>query len=350
MTLIHQLDLYDYCLPPEQIAQEPAAKRDLSRLMVLERATKTWLHAGFSDLIDFLRPRDLLVVNDSRVIPARLFGSKETSGRVELLLVRELDRISWSSRCWECILKPARSIRSGHRIHLGEECSGLVREKLERGRFIIDFECRRVFDDWLRDAGHIPLPPYIRRRANELDRDRYQTVYAKYDGSVAAPTAGLHFTDNIINRVREKGIELASVTLHVGLGTFLPVEAKDIRDHGIHSENVFIPEETAHLIHRTRECGGRVLAVGTTTVRALEAAAEKHGSFKTGFFECDLYIYPGFVFRIVDAMLTNFHLPKSSLLFLCAAFSGLPFLLDAYNEAVRQKYRFYSYGDAMFIV
>ncbi|MBI4772908.1 MAG: tRNA preQ1(34) S-adenosylmethionine ribosyltransferase-isomerase QueA [Deltaproteobacteria bacterium] len=350
MTVLHQLDLYDYCLPPEQIAQEPAPERDLSRLMVLERVTKTWLHTGFSDLTDFLKPGDLLVVNDSRVIPARLFGIKETSGHVEMLLVRELERISERARCWECILRPARSIRSGHRIQIGEECSGVVREKLERGRFIIDFECRRMFEDWLEDAGHIPLPPYIRRRANESDRDRYQTVYAKHDGSVAAPTAGLHFTDSIIDRIRENGIELASLTLHVGLGTFLPVEANDIRDHRIHSESVFIPEKTADLIHRTRKCGGRVVAVGTTTVRALESAAEKDGSLKTGLFECDLYIYPGFVFRVVDAMLTNFHLPKSSLLFLCAAFAGIPFLLDAYNEAVRQKYRFYSYGDAMFIV
>ena len=350
MTIIHQLDLYDYCLPPEQIAQEPAVKRDLSRLMVLEREAKTWLHAGFSDLTDFLKPGDLLVVNDSKVIPARLFGSKETSGRVEILLVRELVRVSRSTRCWECILKPAKNIRPGHRIHIGGECSGLIQKKLERGRFIVDFDCGRVFEDWLGDAGHVPLPPYIRRRANELDRDRYQTVYAKHDGSVAAPTAGLHFTDELIDRIREKGIELASLTLHVGLGTFLPVEAEDIRDHRIHSESVFIPKKTAKLIHETRKNGGRVLAVGTTTVRALESAAENGGSLKTGSFECDLYIYPGFVFRVVDAVLTNLHLPKSSLLFLCAAFAGTPFLLDAYKEAVRRKYRFYSYGDAMFIV
>jgi len=341
---------FDYFLPPELIAQSPVEPRDASRLMVLHRDTGRWEHRLFRDLPEYLRPGDVLVANESRVIPARLYGRKiPTGGKVELLLVSKLDEWTW------------RALVRGHRIRegtkLGFPASGgfkLVGEVIkveESGERVVRF--REEVEPLLEDIGVVPLPPYIRRPL--ADAERYQTVYARVSGSVAAPTAGLHFTHGLIRRLQERGVRFAFVTLHIGPATFRPVRTERIEDHVMHSEYCELSEETAELLNEVREEGRRIVAIGTTTVRVLETAALRAGGEGPARLEpfsgwTDLFIYPGFRFRVVDALITNFHLPRSTLLMLVSAFAGRELVLRAYQEAIRQRYRFYSFGDAMLIL
>lgn len=336
---------FDYHLPEAAIAQRPVEPRDASRLLVLDRRDGRLLHRVFRDLPEFLLPGDLLVVNDSRVMPARLFGVKErTGGSVELLL---LERRSLDT--WEVLAKPARRLRPGTRISFGEGLlRGEVIEERPSGGRVITFRWEGVFEDILRRLGQMPLPPYIKERLD--DPERYQTVYARQEGSKAAPTAGLHFTEELLETLRRRGIEIVPVTLHVGLGTFRPVTAEVIEEHEMHAEFYRIPEETAASIARAKERGARCVAVGTTVVRALESAAGEEGRVRAQEGWTDIFIYPGYRFRVVDAMVTNFHLPRSTLLMLVSAFAGRERVLAAYREALTQGYRFFSFGDAMLIL
>jgi S-adenosylmethionine:tRNA ribosyltransferase-isomerase len=338
---------FDYDLPPELIAQEPLAQRDASRLLVLDRKTGALRHHVFRDLPSLLRPGDLLVVNRSRVFPARLLGRRAGGGEAEVLLLRDL-----GGDIWEALVRPGRRLRVGARVHVDD---GLQVEVLggpapADGRRRVRLLARS--GDAARELerlGHVPLPPYIRRADRPGDRVRYQTVYAQERGSVAAPTAGLHFTPELLAGLRPRGIERAEVVLHIGPGTFRPVQVEDVRDHAVPAEPYVVPEETSAAVSRTRARGGRVVAVGTTTTRVLETAADDHGRVTAGEGETGLVIAPGYRFRAVDVLVTNFHLPRSSLLLLVSAFAGRERILEAYAEAVRLEYRFYSYGDAMVV-
>jgi S-adenosylmethionine:tRNA ribosyltransferase-isomerase len=334
-------------LPASAIAQEPAAERDASRLMVLPRAGGAIRHRVFRDLPDLLSPGDLVVVNRSRVIPARLLGRRSRGGEAEILLIRDrgLGR-------WEAMVRPGRHLRPGQRVTLDDDLSVVVESEAlaaDGRRRVRVLSKRRDIEGGLERCGHTPLPPYIRRRDLPLDRERYQTVYAREPGSIAAPTAGLHFTPDVMGRLRERGIDVAEVVLHVGPGTFRPVSAERVEDHVVEPEPFSVPEETAAAVAAARARRGRVVAVGTTTVRALETVAGADGRIEARDGEASLVIVPGFAFRVVDVLLTNFHLPRSSLLLLVAAFAGRERVLAAYAEAVREGYRFYSYGDAMLI-
>jgi S-adenosylmethionine:tRNA ribosyltransferase-isomerase len=343
---------FDFELPERLIAQTPLPNRSDSRLLTLNRRTGEIGHARFSDLAGFLSPGDTLVLNDSRVIPARLLGVKpDTGARVELLLLKPLGE----SR-WEALAKPGKKLREGAVVHFGAAAPGARPELaarvlgvLESGSRIVEFDFEGDFEAVLDRLGKMPLPPYIKTEL--ADRDRYQTVYARHPGSVAAPTAGLHFTGELLEQIREKGVNIARVTLHVGLGTFRPVTVDKVEDHRMHAEYYAISRETAELVNRTKEAGGRVVAVGTTSCRTLEASAAKFGDGRLHEDEgwTDLFIRPGFTFRMTDALVTNFHLPKSTLIMLVAAFAGIEPVLRAYREAVRQEYRFFSFGDAMFL-
>jgi len=356
----------DYHLPPERIAQHPLAERDASRLLLLDRTAGTWEDREFRDLPELVRGDELIVVNNARVLPARLFGRRgglraEPSGRnnparskflqapIEVLLVRQLD-----SDVWEALVRPGRKIPIGERISFGEgELEACVEGRGEYGLRILRFTSKNNFHEALGRLGHIPLPPYIKRSDEPSDRERYQTVYAREGSAVAAPTAGLHFTQGILNRLRSRGIEIAEITLEVGLGTFEPIRTERIEEHKIHKELYEISEAAAATIARAREERRQVLAVGTTVVRALENAAAKSlaggALIATGRTEADIYLYPGKPFRVVDQLLTNFHLPQSSLLAMVAAFCGRERVLAAYQHAVEAGYRFYSYGDCMLI-
>ena len=343
---------FDYDLPEGRIAQEPLPRRDASRLLALDRETGALAHLGFSDLPRLLRAGDLLVLNDTRVVPARLRGRKETGGAVEALLL-EREGGDREAPVHRCLLDASRPPRPGGRIDFGR---GLRAEVLSRSGE--GWSVRLTSDDGDPEAaalraGAVPLPPYIRRRPDDprsaLDAERYQTVYAAEPGAVAAPTAGLHFTEELLDRIRGLGVETARLTLRVGPGTFLPVRAERIEDHRMHAEAFDLPGETASAVARARRRGGRVVAVGTTVVRTLEARAAADGSVEAGSGACDLFLRPGHRFRVVDAMVTNFHLPRSTLLMLVCAFAGRERILAAYAEAVREGYRFYSYGDAMFL-
>ncbi len=341
------LDDFDYVLPPELIAQHPLERRDASRLMTLERGSGTIAEARFGDIASLFRPGDLLVVNDTKVIPARLSGFKESGGRVEVFLVR---RLAVPGEVWSCLIRASKAPKPGTVITLP---AGGRAEVLERGGgdvWTVSFSPEEDFDTWLARAGRVPLPPYIKRHAEDGDTDRYQTVYARERGAVAAPTAGLHMTPELLDGIRARGVKILSLTLHVGLGTFMPVRAEDPQQHRMHREYYAIPTLTAHEVNAAKREGRRVIALGTTTVRALEHAAAVDGTLQSGDGETDIFIYPGYRFRMVDGLITNFHLPKSTLLMLVAAFAGREFLLRAYDEAVRLGFRFYSYGDAMFIV
>ncbi len=336
---------FDYVLPPGLIAQRPAERRDASRLMVLERATARTAHRGFSDLPEYLRPGDVLVVNDTRVYPARLTGVKKaTGGRVEVLLTRDA-----GGGAYEALVKG--SPRTGSRLVLGGELEASVEEDLGDGKRLIRFKAAAGLDDDIDRLGRMPLPPYIDQsaRAEEEDRERYQTVYARKRGAVAAPTAGLHFTPELLGRIKDMGVRVASVTLHVGLGTFMPVRVDNVEDHVMETEEYEVDPEAADTINSARAAGGRVVAVGTTSARTLESAADKYGTVMPGAGRSGLFIYPGYAFRAVGALVTNFHLPKSTLLMLVSAFAGRDTVISAYEEAVRQRYRFYSYGDAMLV-
>jgi S-adenosylmethionine:tRNA ribosyltransferase-isomerase len=340
-------DDFDYDLPPELIAQEPLAERDASRLLALDRTTGAVGHHLFRDLPALLRSGDLLVVNRSRVRPARLLGTRPGGGEAELLLVRDL-----GGGDWEALVRPGRRLRAGLRVQVGDTLEvEMVGDPLADGRRHVRLHARAGdAAGEVERLGHVPLPPYIRREDRPADRQRYQTVYAREPGSVAAPTAGLHFTEELLTGLRERGIDRAEVVLHVGPGTFRPVQADDVRDHTVPAEPYLVPEGTPDQIARARARGGRVVAVGTTTTRVLETAVNEGGRMAVGEGETDLVIVPGHRFRAVDVLLTNFHLPRSSLLLLVAAFAGRERVLEAYAEAVRRRYRFYSYGDAMLVL
>ena len=341
-----QLNDFDYILPSDLIAQEPADQREAARLMTLERHSGTIGETGFAELAGLFRDGDLLVLNDTRVIPARLFGAKESGGRVELFLVRKLIQ---PGEVWQCLIRSSKPPRPGTVIRLAEGTAAVVEQRGEEETWIVSFSPEEGFEAWLERSGSMPLPPYIKRVAAERDQERYQTVFAREKGAVAAPTAGLHFTEELLAEIRGRGVEIATLTLHVGLGTFLPVRVDDLRQHRMHREIYRIPEETATAVNARKRAGGRVVAVGTTTTRALEHGVTGDGMLRAGTGEADIFIYPGYSFRVVDALITNFHLPKSTLLMLVCAFAGKELVLAAYAEAVRRRFRFYSYGDAMFI-
>ena len=358
---------FDYDLPPERIAQRPLAERDASRMLLLDRATGVWVDGNFRDLPDLLRGDELVVINNARVLPARLFGRRaginaEPPGNnnptrpeflqasIEVLLVRKV-----AENTWETLVRPGRKVPTGERIIFGDgELEARVEGRGDYGLRVLRFTSKNPVDETLGRLGHIPLPPYIKRADDPSDRERYQTVYARQGSAVAAPTAGLHFTSEIVERLRDRGIEIAEITLDVGLGTFEPVRTERLEDHPIHAETYEIPETTAAALERARRENRPVLAVGTTVVRALEDAAEKNARaareiVTPGKAEASIFIYPGKPFRIVNQLLTNFHLPQSSLLALVAAFAGRDNVLKAYRHAVDLEYRFYSYGDAMLI-
>lgn len=335
-------DFY-YDLPEELIAQEPIADRSSSRLMCLDKTTGKTEDMHFYDIVDLLRPDDLLVLNDTKVIPARLFGKKtDTGGAIEFLLLRRI-----TADEWEVILKPGRRAKPGAKFVFGDELFAEVLSVGEDGTRIVKFSYDGIFEEVLDRLGEMPLPPYITKRLE--DKNRYQTVYAKNSGSAAAPTAGLHFTPELLAKIREKGVDVEFLTLHVGLGTFRPVKAEDIGEHHMHSEFYILPEKTAEAVNRAKARGGRVISVGTTATRVLETA----GGGGLPLHECsgwtDIFIYPGVKFNVIDALITNFHLPESTLIMLVSALAGRENVLAAYNEAVRKRYRFFSFGDAMFI-
>ena len=333
-------DFY-YALPPELIAQTPLERRDASRLLCLDRATGKWEHCHFTDIVDFLQEGDTLVLNNSRVLPARLLGSRPSGGAVEVLLLR--DR---GEGVWECLTRPGRKTQPGQELIFGDLTATVV-GALEDGNKLVQFHYDGIFLEILERLGKMPLPPYIREELG--DQERYQTVYSKITGSAAAPTAGLHFTHELLDAIREKGVDIAEITLHVGLGTFRPVKAEEITDHHMHAEFCMMDAETAALLNRTRRRGGRIVCVGTTSCRTLESLVQPDGSFREASAWTDIFIYPGYGFKAMDALITNFHLPESTLVMLVSAFAGREHILAAYQEAIRQKYRFFSFGDAMFI-
>ncbi len=338
------VSLFDYELPPDRIAQQPLAERDASRLLVLGRNTGRVQHRMFRDLPELLDPGDLLVANRSRVFPARLLGRREGGGEAEALLVREN-----ADGTWEALLRPGKRLKQGARIRIADDLSVVVLEGPPAVRRRVRLECRDDTRAAIERHGHVPLPPYIRREDRLEDRDRYQTIYAREAGSVAAPTAGLHFTAALRGRLAERGVGWTEVVLHVGPGTFRPVEVDQVERHTVDAERFEVPAETAEAVARTRAAGGRIVAVGTTTTRVLESTAAA-AAVRAGEGETDLVIVPGFEFRAIDALVTNFHLPRSSLLLLVSAFAGRERILAAYAEAIREGYRFYSYGDAMLIL
>ena len=336
-------DFY-FDLPEELIAQHPLEKRDESKLMVLNKETGEIEHKVFKDIIDYLQPGDCLVLNNTRVLPARLIGAKEGSGgKIEFLLLKRIDKDSW-----ETLVKPGRRAQIGTRFTFGNgELKAVVTDMGEEGSRIVKFEYEGIFEEVLDKLGQMPLPPYITERLE--DRERYQTVFSKESGSAAAPTAGLHFTEELLKKIKDKGIEIAFVTLHVGLGTFRPVKAENIEEHHMHSEHYELTEEEANKINRAKENGGRVIAVGTTSNRTIETIAGEDGKVKAQSGWTDIFIYPGYKFKVVDALITNFHLPESTLIMLISAFSTKEYVMNAYNEAIKNRYRFFSFGDAMFI-
>lgn len=344
------LDDYDYELPPERIAQAPADRRDGSRLMRLDRRTGALAHHRFDALAELLDPGDALVVNDTSVVPARLLGRKDSGGRVEVFLIDYAGgtRSAGGGFACECLVRSSKPTRAGVRIRFEGGLTGTV-VRAEGGSCRVEFAADGDFDAVLDCVGHVPLPPYIRRPDRVADRSTYQTVYAAVRGAVAAPTAGLHFTPELIARLQGRGVRVLPITLHVGYGTFAPVRVADIRAHRMHAERFAIPAGTAEGIAAARTAGGRVVAVGTTVVRTLEDAADEQGRIRPGTGSCELFIHPGYRFKVVDAMVTNFHLPRSTLLMLVSAFAGREPALAAYREAVRLGYRFFSYGDAMLI-
>lgn len=335
---------FDYDLPQELIAQDPLEQRDSSRLLILDKETGERTHKIFHDIIDYLHEGDCLVINNTKVIPARLIGEREgTGGKVEVLLLKRR-----SDNVWETLVKPGKKARPGMRLSFG---GGLlhaeVQEVVDEGNRLIRFEYEGIFEEILDQLGQMPLPPYITHQLK--DKNRYQTVYAKYEGSAAAPTAGLHFTQELLEQIQAKGVKIARVTLHVGLGTFRPVKVEDVTEHHMHTEFYHVSEEAADIINETKKQGGRVICVGTTSCRTIESAADDQGIVHATEGDTDIFIYPGYRFKVLDCLITNFHLPESTLLMLVSALAGKENIMAAYKEAVEMRYRFFSFGDAMFI-
>ena len=338
------VDFY-YDLPKELIAQTPLEPRDSSKMMVLSKKDGSILHKHFYDVVDMLNEGDCLILNDSRVLPARIFGNKEETGAsVEFLMLRQIE-----NNTWETLAKPGKKAKIGTKFTFGDGImTGTVRDVTEEGNRIVDFECEENIYTALDKIGQMPLPPYITEKLN--DKERYQTVYSNELGSAAAPTAGLHFTKELLQKIKDKGVNIGYVTLHVGLGTFRPVKVDNITEHKMHSEHYEVPEETAQLIKKTKENGKRVIAVGTTSCRTLESVAQKHGEIIPCHGFTDIFIYPGFEFKVLDGLITNFHLPESTLIMLVSAFTGYENTMNAYKTAVDEKYRFFSFGDSMMII
>lgn len=335
---------FDYDLPEELIAQVPIKKRDESRLLVLDRKTKKYEDKIFKDILDYLKPGDCLVRNNTKVLPARLYGEKEVTGaHVEFLLLNRIE-----GDIWEVMVRPGKKLMQGAKVVFGD---GLLKaeiiEKMDNGNRKVLFKYDGIFNEILEQIGLMPLPPYIKERLEE--KDRYQTVYAKHEGSAAAPTAGLHFTDELLEKIKEKGVEIINVTLHVGIGTFRPVKVDTIEEHEMHSEHFYITKEAAEKINKAKKEGRRIISVGTTSTRVLESVADENGMVKEMEGNTQIFIYPGYKFKCVDALITNFHLPQSTLIMLVSALAGKEFVMDAYKHAVEEKYRFFSFGDAMFI-
>ncbi len=336
-------DFY-FDLPQEQIAQDPLEDRSSSRLLVLDRETGEREHKIFKDIVDYLKPGDCLVLNNTKVIPARLYGEKEgTQAKIEILLLKRKE-----NDVWETLVKPGKKAKPGTKISFGGGLlKGEVIDVVEEGNRLIKFTYDGIFEEILDQLGQMPLPPYITHQLK--DKNRYQTVYAKYDGSAAAPTAGLHFTPQLLEQIKEMGVDIAEVTLHVGLGTFRPVKVENVLDHHMHSEFYMVSQEAADKINRAKENGHRVICVGTTSCRTIESAADENGRLKESSGWTEIFIYPGYEFKVLDCLITNFHLPESTLLMLVSALAGREHVLEAYEEAVKMGYRFFSFGDAMFI-
>lgn len=336
---------FDYELPDELIAQDPLENRSESRLMVLDKVTGKVTHKHFYEITEYINENDCLVINNTKVIPARLYGVKEDTGAaIEILLLKRID-----ADTWECLTRPGKKARSGARIVFGDGLlTGEIVDVVEEGNRLIRFEYEGIFEEILDKLGEMPLPPYITHKLQ--DKSRYQTVYAKYDGSAAAPTAGLHFTPELLQKIRDMGVKIAEVTLHVGLGTFRPVKVENVLEHHMHSEYYEIDKEACDIINSTRANGGRVISVGTTSTRTLESAADENGILTPKKGDTDIFIYPGYNFKVVDSLITNFHLPQSTLIMLVSALAGRENVLAAYEEAVKERYRFFSFGDAMLIM
>lgn len=340
--MMKKSDFY-YDLPENLIAQTPIEPRNSSRLLVLSKENGEVSHDNFSNLMEYLKPGDCLVLNNTRVLPARIFGSrKDTGAVVEFVLLKQKEQL-----LWECIAGPGKKAREGHEFIFSDKLSAVVNEVLPDGNRILKFECDGEFYSVLDEVGQMPLPPYIKEKLE--DAERYQTVYSKEIGSAAAPTAGLHFTDNMLEELKQNGINIAYVTLHVGLGTFRPVKVDEITEHKMHSEHYVVTKQAADIINETKEKGGRVICVGTTSCRTIESVATKYGEIKECSGDTDIFIYPGYKFKSMDALITNFHLPESTLIMLVSAFAGYENTMKAYKIAVDEKYRFFSFGDAMFI-
>ena len=335
---------FNYELPEELIAQTPIEKRDESRLMVLNRKQQTIEHKTFKNIIDYLEPGDVLVRNNTKVIPARLYGKKETGANVEFLLLNNIE-----NDIWECIVRPGNKLHVGTKVIFGE---GLLKadilEIMPGGTRKVEFHYQGIFNEILNQIGLMPLPPYIHEELKQ--KERYQTVYAKYNGSAAAPTAGLHFTEELLEQLQKKGVEIANVTLHVGIGTFRPVKEETVEAHEMHSEHYYIKQEDADKINQAKKQGKRVITVGTTSCRVLETVADENGYIKEAEGDTQIFIYPGYQFKILDGLITNFHLPQSTLLMLVSALAGKDYIMKAYEQAVKEQYRFFSFGDAMFIM
>ena len=335
---------FNYVLPEELIAQHPYDKRDEARLMVLDKTTQKIEDKIFSDVIDYLEPGDCLVINNTKVIPARLYGKKDTGAKIEFLLLKRIE-----GDFWEVMVRPGNKLKPGTKVTFGD---GILKAEildiLEGGNRKVKFEYEGIFNEILDQIGLMPLPPYIKESLKE--KDKYQTVYAKYDGSAAAPTAGLHFTEELLEKIKQKGIEIAKVTLHVGIGTFRPVKVENIEDHNMHSEHYYIKEEEAEKINNAKRNGKRIIAVGTTSCRVLESVADENGFVKAVEGDTNIFIYPGYKFKCLDCLITNFHLPESTLIMLVSSLAGRDFIMEAYNHAVEEKYKFFSFGDAMIIL
>ena len=339
-----KLSEFDFELPEELIAQHPVEKRDTSRLMVVNRENGNIEHRHFYDILDYLKPGDVLVRNNTKVIPARLYGKKATGAKIEFLLLNRIE-----GDIWECIVRPGHKLKPGTEVEFGD---GILKAKvldvMEGGTRKVEFKYEGIFNEILDKIGLMPLPPYIHESLK--DNDRYQTVYAKYEGSAAAPTAGLHFTPELFEKIKAKGIDVANVTLHVGIGTFRPVKVENVEEHHMHSEHFYIKQEDADKINNAKKNGKRVIAVGTTSCRVLETIADENGMVKPTEGDTQIFIYPGYKYKCLDGLVTNFHLPESTLIMLVSALAGRDYIMKAYNEAVKERYRFFSFGDAMLIL